>query len=148
MRCQYEAELIRALQTGEYSESLLQHERNCADCREAMMLARALRQDASDLAARYSPPSSGQIWAAAERHRHMAALARATRFLSVLRIAGLVYAVGFVGWGLYTLAARAIPLPGLDGKSLNAVMEGAGLAVLFAGSGLWYALRGDRQRAG
>jgi hypothetical protein len=37
-------------------------------------------------------------------------------------------------------------LPGLDAKSLNATIEGVGLAVLFVGSGLWYALRRDERR--
>ncbi|QNI33932.1 hypothetical protein H7849_08510 [Alloacidobacterium dinghuense] len=123
------------------------HQKNCADCREAAMLAQALQQDASELATRYMPPSAERVWAAAERHRQMAALARATRFLHILRIAGLVYAVIFALWGLHVLAARGIVAPWLDGKSLNVVMEGAGLAVLFVGSGLWYTLRGERRQA-
>ena len=147
MRCQYERELIRAEQTGEYSERLMEHERICANCREAVLLARALRRDANELAARYTPPSPERVWAAAERHRQMTALAQATRFLRVLKIAGVVYGLMVFLWGLHVLAARGIATSWLDGKSLNAVMEGAALAALFVGSGLWYTLRGDRQRA-
>lgn len=148
MRCRYESETIRALQTGVLSEALIEHQKRCADCRQEVMVAEALQWDARGLAIRYTPPSSGQIWAVAERHRRTAALARATRFLLALKIAGMVYAVVFVLWGLHALAAHGIPAPWLEGKSLNTVMEGAGLAMLFVSSGLWYMLRGDKQLPG
>lgn len=148
MRCQYEAELIQALRTGILPETLIEHQKSCVDCREAMKVAQALQRDASELADRYVPSSPRQILAAAERHRRMAALAQATRFLLVLRIAGVLYALGFAFWGLNALAVRGIVAPWLDGKSLNTVMEGAGLAMLFVCSGLWYTLRGDRRLPG
>ena len=152
MRCRYESETIQALksgalQSGTCSETLIQHQQNCVVCREAIVVAKALRQDANKLAARYTPPPSGQILAAAERHRRIEALARATRFLRILKIAGLVYVAVFVLWGLHSLTGHGgINLPGLDGKSLNTALEGAGLAVICVGSGLWYALRRDERR--
>jgi hypothetical protein len=145
MRCRYENEMIRALGAGALSESLMEHQKGCADCRDAIVVAQALRRDAGDLAARLSPPRSAQVWAAAERHRRMAALERATRFVFALKIAGLIYAAVLVLWGVRTLAVRAVMLPGLNAGSLNATITGAGLAVLFVGGGLWYALRRDER---
>ena len=146
MRCRYESETIRALQTGACSESLREHQKSCADCRDAVVVAQALRRDASDLAARHTPPASATIWAAAERHRRMMGLARATRFLRAMKVAGVVYAAVLVAWALYALAGHGgMTVPGLDAKSLNATIIGAGLAVLFVGSGLWYTLRRDER---
>ena len=145
MRCRYEGEMIRALKTGALSESLIEHQRNCSICREVAVVAQALLQDASDLAPRYTPPLPAQILAAAERHRRMAALERATRFVSALKIAGLIYAVVLALWGLHALAVRRVLLPELDAASLNATIEAAGLALLFVGGGLWYALRRDER---
>lgn len=149
MRCRYENETIRALQTGACSESLREHQKSCADCRDAVAVAQALRRDASDLAARHTPPASATIWAAAERHRRLMVLARATRFLRAMKVAGLVYVTVLVAWGVYALAGHGgMPVPGLDAKSLNATIIGAGLAVLFVGSGLWYTLRKDERLTG
>jgi hypothetical protein len=145
MRCRYESEMIRALKTGALSESLIEHQRNCSICREVAVVAQALLQDASDLAPRYTPPLPAWILAAAERHRRMAALERATRFVSALKIAGLIYAVVLALWGLHALAVRRVLLPELDAASLNATIEAAGLALLFVGGGLWYALRRDER---
>jgi predicted anti-sigma-YlaC factor YlaD len=146
MRCRYENETIRALQTGAFSESLKEHQKSCADCRDAVAVAQALRRDASDLVERHTPPTSATIWAAAERHRRMVALARATRFLRAMKVAGVVYAAVLVAWGVYWLAGHgAMTVPGLDAKSFNATIGGAGLAVLFVGSGLWYTLRRDER---
>jgi hypothetical protein len=149
MRCRYENETIRALQSGALSESLIEHQKSCADCRDAVKVAQALRRDAGDLAARYAPPPSAAIWAATERHKRMTALARATRFLRVMKAAGLIYAAVLVAWVLYSLAGHdGVAMPGLDGKSLDAAIAGAGLAALFVGSGLWYTLRRDERSAG
>ncbi|HYK34608.1 hypothetical protein [Alloacidobacterium sp.] len=145
MRCKYESETMRALYTGAPSNALIEHQKNCTDCRETVLVAEALRQDASDLASRNTPPSLAVVWAEAERHRQMAALARATRFLNILKIAGVVYGVVFIFWALYSLAAHGLTMPGLDVRSSNAVIEGAGLAMLFIGSGLWYTLRRDER---
>jgi hypothetical protein len=148
MRCRYENEMIRALQTGALSESLMEHQEGCADCRDAVVVAQALRRDAGDLAARHAPPLPTQILAVAGRRRRMAALERAMRFVFALKIAGLVYAAVLALWGLHALAVRGVVLPGLDAASLNATVAGAGLAVLFVGGGLWYALRGDGRHLG
>jgi predicted anti-sigma-YlaC factor YlaD len=146
MRCRYENETIRALGTGAFSESLKEHQKSCAECRDAVAVAQALRRDASDLAARHIPPASAMILAAAERHRRMMALARATRFLRAMKVAGVVYVAVLVVWGVYSLAGHGgMTVPGLDAKSLNATIGGAGLAVLFVGSGLWYTLRRDER---
>jgi predicted anti-sigma-YlaC factor YlaD len=149
MRCRFENETIRALQTGAPSENLIEHQKTCAACRDTVVVAQALRRDAGDLAARYAPPSSALVWAAAERHRKMAALMRATRFLHALKVAGVVYVAVLVFWGIHALAVRGgVIVSGLDPKLLNATIEGAGLAALLVGSGLWYTLRRDERRVG
>jgi predicted anti-sigma-YlaC factor YlaD len=148
MGCGYEDETIRALETDARSASLIEHQKSCASCRDAVLVAQALRQDANKLAARYTPPSSVQMWATAARHRRMAALERASSFVFALKIAGLVYAAVLIVWGVHALVVRGIVPPGLDAKWLNATITGAGLAVLFVGSGLWYTLRGDSRRVG
>ena len=146
MRCQYESEMIRALQVGALTETQIAHQKSCADCRDAMLVVQALQRDASDITARYTPPSSAMVWAAAERQRRMAALVRAMRFLNVLKIAGVVYVAVLVFWALHSVTVRGVvTLPGLDGKLLNTTIEGAGLAVLLVGSGLWYMLRRDER---
>jgi len=77
----------------------------------------------------------------------MMTLARATRFLRAMKVAGVVYAAVLVSWALYSLAGHVgMTVPGLDAKSHNAVIEGAGLAAIFVGSGLWYTLRQDEHR--
>jgi hypothetical protein len=149
MRCRYENELIQALQAGILSESLIAHQQSCAECREAVAVSQALRRDASSLVVRYTPPPSSQVWAAAERHRRMAALERATLFLRALKVAGVIYIAVLAFWGIHALAARGgVTVPGLDPKLLSATIEGAGLAALLVGSGLWYTLRGDKRRVG
>ncbi len=76
----------------------------------------------------------------------MAALERATGFVFALKIAGLIYAAVLVLWGAHALAVRGgVIVSGLDPKLLSATIEGAGLAVLLVGSGLWYTLRGDKR---
>jgi hypothetical protein len=128
---------------------LIEHQKSCADCRDAVTVAQALRRDAGDLVARYAPPPPALVWAAAERHRKMAALARATRFLRALKVAGALYAAVLVAWGMRWLAGHGgLMLPGLDAKSLDVAIEGAAVAALFVGSGLWYVLRRDEQRTG
>ena len=148
MRCRYENEMIRALQAGALSESVIEHQKVCADCRDAVVVAQALQEDAGDLAARHTPLPSAQVWAAAERYRRMAALQQAAHFVFALKIAGVVYAAVLVLWGVRALAARGLVLPGLNAGSLNATITGAGLAVLFVGGGLWYALRRDERVTG
>jgi|ERR1700722_1212432 predicted anti-sigma-YlaC factor YlaD len=149
MRCRYENEMIRALQTGALSENLIEHQKSCADCRDSVSVAQALRRDTNDLAARYTPPPAAQMWAAAERSRKMAALARATHFLRALKIAGVVYVAVLIFWGIHALAVHGgVLVSGLDPKLLSATIEGAGLAALLVGSGLWYTLRRDERRVG
>ena len=149
MQCRYETEMIRALQAGPLPENLIAHQKSCAECREALTVAQALRRDASGLGARYTPPPSAQVWTAAERHRRFAALERATHFLRALKVAGVIYIAVLAIWGIHALAVRGgVAVPGLDPKLLSATIEGAGLAALLVGSGLWYTLRGDKRQVG
>lgn len=146
MRCEREGETIEALRSGSWPDELLAHCGQCADCRQARLVASALHRDADQLQARSGPPPAMRVWAAVQRRQRIAALERATRFLRILKIAGVVYAAVFFFWSLHSLRGLALGslMPGLNGRALNESILAAGLAVVFIGSGLWYALRRDR----
>ena len=140
MRCRYENEMIRALQTGALSESLMEHQKGCAACRDAMVVAQVLRRDAGEVAARHTLPPPVQVWAASSRHRRMAALQRAARFVFALKIAGLIYAAVLVLWGVRALVAQVGLL--VKSGSLNAAIGEQGCA--FVGGRLCCAAADER----
>lgn len=146
MPCKHEGEMIAALRSGAWAAELLEHCSGCSECRQTRLVAEALHRDAEMLQASSGPPPAVRVWAAVQRQQGMAALERATRFLRVLKVAGVVYAAVFLFWSLRSLPnlAPGSLLSGLNGRALNESMIAAGLAVLFIGSGLWYALRRDR----
>jgi hypothetical protein len=146
MPCKREAEIIHALHSGSWPAELLGHKQQCPDCRQALHVSQALRSDAATLQLRSGPPAAMPVWAAVRRRQKIAALDRATRLLSALKIAGLLYALVFIAWSLRSLPALAgvSVLPGLNGKALTDSIAGAAFAVVCICSGLWYALRRDR----
>jgi hypothetical protein len=146
MPCAFEIETIRASQTGSASPELLRHQQGCPHCGAALQIARIFHQDAEYLSEHAAPPPAAQVWAAAGRRRRAIALERATILLRILKVSGLVYAAVFIVWAANALAnlrGGFVP-PVLDGKALNASLEGAVLAALCVGIGLCYTLRHDR----
>ena len=150
MSCKFEAEVIGALRTGNWSASLLDHKEHCPDCREAILVAEAMQQDAAWIQAKAEPPSVSQVWALSQRRRREAAMERATRWVRILKVAGWLYASIFVVWGLHLLPRLASDsfLTALNPKALDESVAAAVLAAVFIGSGLWYALRGDQRQTG
>jgi hypothetical protein len=146
IRCEREDETIRALRSGSWPSDLLQHHEHCLDCRQTRQVAQALQQDAALFQSHSVPHPAIHVWSAVQRRQKLAAFDRTTRFLRLLKVAGILYATIFVLWSL-----RALPglpteslLPGLTGKALSDSLAGAGLAAIFVCSGLIYALRRDR----
>ncbi|MBB6143342.1 hypothetical protein HNQ77_001286 [Silvibacterium bohemicum] len=146
MRCKFEGEMIRAQRSGAWPAALLRHKDACADCRQALEIAPALRSDAAKLKARAELPPAMQLWAAVQRRQRVSALDRAERVVRVLKGAGLLYAVIFIAWGMRALSAHAgeSMLPGLTAKTMTESIAGAGFAAVFVCSGLWYAVRRDK----
>ena len=150
MSCKFEAEVIGALRSGNWSATMLDHKDHCLDCREAILVAEAMQQDAAWIQAKAEPPSVSQVWALSQRRRREVAIERATRWVRILKVAGWLYASIFVVWGLRLLPRLASDsfLTALDPKALDESVAAAALAAVFIGSGLWYALRGDQRQTG
>jgi hypothetical protein len=146
MPCKFEAEMIRAMRSGNWSATLLDHREHCPDCREAIFVAEAMQHDSAWIQARAEPPSATQVWALSQRRQREAAMERATRWVRILKIAGWLYAAIFVVWGLRLLPSFATDtlLSSLNGKPLDESVAGAVFAAICVGSGFWYAVRRDR----
>jgi predicted anti-sigma-YlaC factor YlaD len=150
MPCKRESETLRAMRSGEWSAELLLHRKDCPDCREMLRVGSFLRRDSSLLQTQAELPPAMQIWEEAQRRQKLAVLERASRIFLGLKVAGVLYALAFVFWSLHSLAGAADQelLSALGGKALAATIAGVGLAVVFVGGGLWYALRGDERLTG
>ena len=147
MPCKFEDEMIRALRSDTWPSELLRHKESCADCREALRIAAALQADASALSARAELPPAMQIWAAVENRRRTTALDRAMVCVRILKISGFAYALLFALWAAHALGgAHGIALPHLDGTAWSASIGGLALAAVCLGTGLVFALRGERLR--
>lgn len=147
MPCKFEGEMIRALRSGAWPSELLRHKETCADCREALRLAEVFQADAAVMSARAELPSAMQIWAAVENRRQSAALGRAMICVRILKVSGLAYALLFALWAAHALGGlHGMALPHLDGTAWNASIGGLVLAVICLGTGLFFALRGERLR--
>ncbi len=146
MPCKFEGEMVRAQHSGTWTSGLLRHQEACADCREVLRLMQTLHQDAIGLAADCVPLPAKRVWLEAEQRRRKTALARAAISVRVLKTSGLVYALFFALWAVHALLGTrsGFSLPRLDGKAVNASLEGIALAALCIGMGLVYALRRDR----
>lgn len=148
MPCKRESEMLRAMRSDEWPAELLSHREVCPDCRETLRVGGLFRRDAAALAPDIPPAT--QVWVEAQRRQRMAVLERTSRIFLALKVAGALYAIAFLIWGLHSLAGAADSalLPAFSGKVLEATVAGIGLAVVCVGSGLWYALRGDERLSG
>jgi hypothetical protein len=150
MPCQFEAEILRTLRSGNWSAALLDHKEHCPDCREVILVAEAMQQDAVRLQLQAEPPSVTQVWALSRRRQREEAMERATRWVRVLKLAGWLYASIFLVWGLRLLpkAASDSWLTVLNPKALDESVAAAILAAIFVASGVLYALRSDQRQTG
>jgi hypothetical protein len=148
MPCKRESELLQALRSNEWPAELLLHRDSCPDCRETLRVGNIFRRDAAALAP--DIPPAMQIWQEAQRRQRTAVLERASRIFLGLKVAGVLYAIAFLCWSLYSLARSTNQelFSAFGGKALGATIAGVGLAVVFVGGGLWYALRGDERLTG
>lgn len=145
MPCKRESETLRAMRLGEWPVELLSHREVCPDCSETLRVGEIFRRDAAALAP--DVPPAMRVWVEAQRRQKIAVLERTSRIFLALKVAGAVYAIAFLLWGLHSLAVAADSalLPAFSGKILETTVAGIGLAVVCVGSGLWYALRGDER---
>ncbi len=94
--CSHEATVLTAMRAGQpapLNDEVLAHLAECESCREALVLATALRDDRADLVAQARVPSAGQAWWRAElraRHEAAEAAARPITVVSGLAAASLI----------------------------------------------------------
>ena len=125
MSCEFEAKILRAIDTRQWpdrcDDDLRAHAASCADCADLAEIAFALVEDRDDaMHAAHLPPSGAVWWRAQMRARHDAARA-ARRIISIVQaaavIAALVAVFLIIGpalpaihWTLPLIAALVSPL--------------------------------------
>ena len=99
-RCDREAEVVRAARTGEWSDDLRSHARDCADCADATLVAAFFA--AEDLRPAGPLPDPGLSWWKAQLQVRRDAVARATRPITFVEKGALVLggaaALAALGW--------------------------------------------------
>jgi hypothetical protein len=147
MGCEHENGMVRALQTGEWSEDLRLHVAGCRDCSQALQLAEALRAGARRAEERFNPPDPHWILQRSRRMAREIAVRRTTRLLTAMRTLAVVYVAAVAVWLLRGFAAiqyRELAAT-LHGASSEFALIGAAVAGFCVLGGLWPILR---QRAG
>lgn len=125
--CDCEPAVVRAVQTGLWTEDLRDHFASCPVCADAAVIAEALHAEPAEV------PAAGLIWWKAQLRRRLESQERAVRPLVWAERAALAAGVGGVVWTTAWVAS-ANPL-------LAAVLAGALVAAAAAGSLLWAAAR-------
>ena len=125
--CDCEPAVVRAVQTGLWTEDLRSHFAACPVCADAALIAEALHAEPVEV------PAAGLIWWKAQLRRRLESQERAVRPLVWAERAALAAGVGGVVWTTAWVAS-ANPL-------LAAVLAGALVAAAAAGSLLWAAAR-------
>jgi hypothetical protein len=148
MGCEHEAGVIRAMQTGEWTEDQRRHADGCQDCREALRLAEALRGEARHAEIHCNPPDPHWIL---QRWRRMAreiAVRRLAWILAAMRILAAIYVAAAAGWllrGYAEVQYREIA-SALHGASSEFALMATTVAAVCVVAGLWPILCDDAQR--
>jgi hypothetical protein len=128
--CDCEPAVVRAVQTGLWTDELREHFAGCPICGDAAMIAGTLRAGAAEA---FEVPAPGLIWWKAQLRRRLESQERAVRPLVWAERAALVAGVAGVGWTATWVAS--------SNPALAAVLVGALVAAATAGSLLWAAAR-------
>jgi hypothetical protein len=139
MGCEYEAGVIRALHTGEWTEELRVHAAGCSDCSQALELAKALQAGARRAEARFDPPDAHWVFARTTRRAREIAVGHVARLLAAMRILAGAYVAVAAVWLLHGYAAlqyREVALA-MHGALGGFVLLGAAVAAVFVVAGLW-----------
>ena len=100
--CGREQELLDSIAAGDLSEELRLHAASCAECSETLLVASFLRREAVAVAP--TPlPDPAYLWWRAGLERRSAAVARATRAITIVQrasiVAAVLLAVPLIRWG-------------------------------------------------
>jgi hypothetical protein len=139
MSCEHETTVIRALHSGEWSSELRLHVAQCQDCSQALHLAEALRQVATQAEAHFQPPDPHWILQRSRRIAREIALRRVARLLAAMRALAAIYAMVVVGWlarGYAAVQYREVA-SAMRGPSTAFGLLGAAVAALCVAVGLW-----------
>jgi hypothetical protein len=128
--CDCEPAVVRAVQTGLWTEDLRVHFAACPVCADAAVIAEALHAEQVES---LDVPAAGLIWWKAQLRRRLESQERAVRPLVWAERAALAAGVGGVVWTTAWVASSN-PL-------MAAVLAGALAAAALAGSVLWAAAR-------
>ena len=137
MGCEREPELLRALRAGNLSEELRTHVRGCTYCQTTERAASPLLLFAGTVTAQVEPPSAAGVWRRAQQRRQEAALRGAARGMLAMRVLGVLYLLGAMGWAL-RIAWQAQPEQGRQAMltlSSGTVPLGVGAAVVLLVAG-------------
>jgi hypothetical protein len=134
MKCEREQQVIEATRNGSWASSLRAHLRDCALCTQTELIAASLQEDAAKAKRVLELPPPGMIWRRAQARRREVALQRATRrpFL-IAGALGVVYAVGFLLWGIFQLPQSIYrPFVTPPGPTGDMALAGAALSGILA----------------
>ncbi len=148
MGCEHEAQVIRAMRTGEWTEELRGHAAGCQDCREALRLAGALREEARRAEIHYIPPDPHWILQRSRRLAREIAVRRLARILAAMRMLAAFYVAAAAGWllrGYAETQCREIA-SALHGASSEFALMAASVGAACVVAGLWPILRDDAER--
>ena len=105
--CQHQVAVLSALRAHHLTTDLAAHLATCSRCSDTHSAAHLILAHAADIAAHAPlPPPAATIWQRAEREQRAHALRRATRAISVMRAAAMLYLVALVLWAFRTLPAH------------------------------------------
>ena len=141
--CERETGVIRALHSGEWSSELRLHVAECQDCSQALHLAEALRQFATQQGAQFNPPDPHWILQRTRRMSRATALRRIARLMAAMRALAAVYVVAVAAWllrGYVALQYREVA-PSMHGASGEFGLVGALAAAVCVILGLLPILR-------
>ncbi len=97
--CGYEEAVMAAVQSGHWSDELLEHRESCLVCAEVTLVASLLVDDAENLAAEeHSLPDPRVLWLRASLEKRRNVTLRATLLISWMQRATLAATVGILAF--------------------------------------------------
>jgi len=128
-QCEFEAQVVRAVRGGLWTEELRQHFAACPVCADAAVIAGALAETAP-----VDVPAAGLVWWKAQLKRRLEAQERALRPLVWAERAAILGGVAAIGWAAAWMAASDPLLAAAVAGTL--VFGGSAVSVLY-----WAAVR-------
>lgn len=148
MGCEQERGVVRAQETGEWSEELRLHVEGCGDCGEALRVAGALRDEGRRAEAQCRLPDAHWILERARRRARAMAVARVSRMLMAARMVAAGYVAVVVCWVArgYAESQYRQVASAMQGGAGGFALMGAAAAAVCVAVGLWPILRAGSVR--